>query len=148
MACENKQLRLIVGDQFTLNVDVENIDRSLIKTVWFTSNALGVQKELSPPAEGNRWLLYLSSEATKLATARTISLAGDATGSASFDGSANVTITATLKASGVTAGTYSAVQVNAKGLVTAGAQVIEVGASGQTAPSASLASGGLFFKLL
>lgn len=37
MACENKQLRLIVGDQFTLNVDVENIDRSLIKTVWFTS---------------------------------------------------------------------------------------------------------------
>ena len=65
MACENKQLRLIVGDQFTLNVDVENIDRSLIKTVWFTSNALGVQKELSPPAEGNRWLLYLSSEATR-----------------------------------------------------------------------------------
>lgn len=89
-----------------------------------------------------------AGKATKLATARTISLAGDATGSASFDGSANVTITATLKASGVTAGTYSAVQVNAKGLVTAGAQVIEVGASGQTAPSASLASGGLFFKLL
>lgn len=89
-----------------------------------------------------------AGKATKLATARTISLAGDATGSASFDGSANVTITAALKASGVTAGTYSAVQVNAKGIVTAGAQVVEVGASGQTAPSASLAAGGLFFKML
>ena len=44
--------------------------------------------------------------ATKLATARTISLAGDATGSASFDGSANASITATLAASGVTAGSY------------------------------------------
>lgn len=34
--------------------------------------------------------------ATKLATARTISLAGDVTGSASFDGSANASITATV----------------------------------------------------
>ena len=34
--------------------------------------------------------------ATKLQTARTISLAGDVTGSASFDGSANVSITATV----------------------------------------------------
>ena len=44
--------------------------------------------------------------ATKLATARTISLTGDATGSVSFDGSANVDIAATLASSGVTAGTY------------------------------------------
>lgn len=34
-----------------------------------------------------------ASTATKLATARTISLSGDATGSATFDGSANATIT-------------------------------------------------------
>ena len=44
--------------------------------------------------------------ATKLATARTISLSGDATGSASFDGSANTTISTTLASSGVTAGSY------------------------------------------
>lgn len=37
-----------------------------------------------------------AGSATKLATARTISLAGDVTGSASFDGSANVSITATV----------------------------------------------------
>ena len=44
--------------------------------------------------------------ATKLATARTISLSGDATGSASFDGSANKTIAVTLADSGVTADSY------------------------------------------
>lgn len=44
--------------------------------------------------------------ATKLQTARTISLSNDVTGSITFDGSANKTITATLKNSGVTAGTY------------------------------------------
>jgi len=37
-----------------------------------------------------------ASTATKLATARTISLGGDCTGSASFDGSANITITAAV----------------------------------------------------
>lgn len=42
-----------------------------------------------------------ATSANKLATARTIALSGGATGSASFDGSANVTITATLSASAV-----------------------------------------------
>ncbi len=51
-----------------------------------------------------------------------------------------------LANSGVTAGTYSAVTVNAKGLVTAGAQMIEVGSTGQTAPSTTLAVGGIFFQ--
>lgn len=45
-----------------------------------------------------------------------------------------------------TAGTYSAVQVNSKGLVVAGAQVIEVGESGQISPSDSLVIGGIFFE--
>lgn len=47
-----------------------------------------------------------ASSATKLAAARTISLTGDATGSVSFDGSANASIKTTLANSGVTAGTY------------------------------------------
>lgn len=58
--------------------------------------------------------------ATKLQTARTISLTGDATGSTSFDGSANASISVTLANSGVTAGTYAKVTVDAKGRVTAG----------------------------
>ena len=89
-----------------------------------------------------------AGKADKLSNARTISVAGDVTGSASFDGSANAQIQTTLKNSGVTAGTYSAVTVDAKGIVPAGAQSIEVGTSGQSTPSASLAIGGLFFKML
>jgi hypothetical protein len=58
--------------------------------------------------------------AAKLSTARDIALSGDVTGSASFDGSANTTIAATLADSGVNAGTYTKVTVDAKGRVTVG----------------------------
>lgn len=61
--------------------------------------------------------------AQKLKTARTIALAGDATGSASFDGSANATITVVLANSGVAAGTYTKLTVNAKGVVTSATQI-------------------------
>jgi hypothetical protein len=56
----------------------------------------------------------------KLVTARTISISGAAIGRISFDGSANAEIPLTLKNSGVTAGTFTKVQVDAKGIVTAG----------------------------
>lgn len=56
--------------------------------------------------------------ATKLTTARLISVAGDGTGSASFDGSANASITLVLANTGVTAGTYTKVTVDSKGRIT------------------------------
>jgi hypothetical protein len=62
--------------------------------------------------------------ATKWATARTLSITGDISGSASVDGSANATITATLPASGVTAGSYGSataipvITVDSKGRLT------------------------------
>ena len=62
-----------------------------------------------------------AASAAKLTTARTIALTGDVTGSVSFDGSANVSITTSYKNSGVTAGTYPKVTVDAKGNITAGA---------------------------
>lgn len=62
----------------------------------------------------------LADEATALATSRTIALTGDATGSASFDGTADSSISVTLADSGVTAGTYTKVTVDAKGRATAG----------------------------
>ncbi|WP_312173920.1 hypothetical protein [Chryseobacterium sp.] len=64
-----------------------------------------------------------SGSAAKLATPRTIAASGDGTWNVSFDGSANVTSALTLAPSGVTAGTYSRVTVNAKGLVTDGSNV-------------------------
>ena len=89
----------------------------------------------------------VAGKAKQLATARKISLTGDAIGETTFDGTANKEIAVMLVPSGVTAGTYSAVSVNAKGLVTAGAQLIEVGdKTGTNTPTANLAIGGLFFK--
>ena len=46
-----------------------------------------------------------AATATKLATARTIELTGDVTGTATFDGSANASITATIAANSVELGT-------------------------------------------
>lgn len=66
-----------------------------------------------------------TATATKLATARNIDLTGDASGSTSFDGSANVEIAVTLADSGVTAGQYTKVTVDAKGRVTAGDGLLE-----------------------
>ncbi|WP_052229454.1 gp53-like domain-containing protein [Pseudomonas fluorescens] len=62
-------------------------------------------------------------KAVKLATPRALSFKGAATGSGSFDGSADLEITLALPNSGVTAGTWPKVTVNAKGLVTGGASL-------------------------
>ena len=61
--------------------------------------------------------------ATKLQTAREIALGGAVTGTATFDGSNNISIETTLKNSGVTAGQYSKVTVDEKGIVTAAEQL-------------------------
>ena len=55
-----------------------------------------------------------ATSAVKLQTARTLALSGDVTGSASFDGSANKTIAATLANSGVKAGTYGPLELVTK----------------------------------
>lgn len=55
---------------------------------------------------------------------QTFSATGDATGTTTLDWSGTVSIPLTLKASGVTAGTYTKLQVNSKGLVTAGSTLI------------------------
>ena len=87
-----------------------------------------------------------STTADKFSSSKTITVSGDASGTVSTDFSTNPTITLTLSNSGVTAGTYSAVQVDAKGRVVSGGQTLEVGSSGQTTPSSTLVVGGLFFK--
>lgn len=61
-----------------------------------------------------------AGKAARLKTPRKIALMGDATGEAQFDGSNNATIDMALANSGVTAGSYGKVTVNAKGLVTEG----------------------------
>ena len=73
------------------------------------------------------------ASATKLQTARTIAMTGDVSWtSGSFDGTGNVTGTSTLANSGVTAGTYNRVSVDAKGRVTSGDNVLANGATATT----------------
>lgn len=94
---------------------------------------------------GNAATADTATSAGKLTTVRNIAIKGDATGNTNFDGSANVSITLALSNVG-TAGTYSAVTTDAKGRVVAGAQVFEVGKTGQSTPNQALAVGGLFYK--
>lgn len=64
-----------------------------------------------------------AATATKFATARNLSLTGDATATlSSFDGSANVSAALTLATVNSNVGTFTKLTVNAKGLVTAAAQ--------------------------
>lgn len=62
-----------------------------------------------------------ASTASQLANARQISLTGDVNGANSFDGSQNMTITTTLSTqANLSAGTYTKLTVNERGLATAG----------------------------
>ncbi|MCU7215102.1 phage tail protein [Pseudomonas sp. VE 196-7] len=62
----------------------------------------------------------VAGKAARLATARTFKFKGAATGSATFDGSADADITLTLADSGAAAGFYTKVSINQKGLVVGG----------------------------
>jgi len=72
---------------------------------------------------------------------------GNAVSDNVYDGSEYTGTNIHLRPTGVVAGQYSAVNVNAKGRVTAGGQSIEWGTKGQTKPSDSLMIGGLFMEL-
>lgn len=109
----------------------QNTDNTLINSAANTINTTGTGNIVDFKVNGatktsidqNGNFTGNSATSTKLQTARTISLAGDATGSASFDGSANISISLTLANSGVTAGTYPKVTVDSKGRVTSGASL-------------------------
>lgn len=83
-----------------------------------------------------------AATATKLLTARTISLTGDGTASLVFDGSANASGALTLAAVNSNVGTFTKFTVNAKGLITAASQASR---SDLSAPTADISNGG--FKI-
>lgn len=111
----------------------------------FESNGTTVKEATHAASANSASTASSATTAAQLTTARNIALQGDVSGSASFNGTANATITATLTSVG-TAGTYSVVTTDSKGRVTAGGQIVEVGDTGQSNPSSSLAVGGIFFK--
>lgn len=75
------------------------------------------KKTFNETIEGN------VATASKLAEAKTIALSGDASGSTTFDGSDNATVEVALAETGVEAGTYTKVTVDAKGRVIEGASL-------------------------
>lgn len=89
------------------------VDTSTTQTIGGTKT---FSNTISGSVSGN------AGTATALATSRTISVSGDADGSASFDGSANADIAITLDTVNANVGTYTKVTINAKGLATAGSQ--------------------------
>ena len=80
-----------------------------------------------------------ASTASTLQTTRSISASGDATWTVNFDGSANATAALTLATTGVTAGTYTKITVDAKGRATSGATASH---SDLSAPTADTGWGG------
>ena len=83
-----------------------------------------------------------AATASKLLTARTLSLTGDGTASISFDGSANASGALTLATVNSNVGTFTKFTVNAKGLITAASQASR---SDLSAPTADISNGG--FKI-
>lgn len=65
-------------------------------TTWGTPKTLAYQEDVNTSLAGKLDTTATAAAATKLATARSIALAGDVTGSVTFDGTANVSITATV----------------------------------------------------
>ena len=112
-----------------------------------TQRAENVEQELLKIGNGTQ-TVGVAEKANQLSVERKISLAGDVTGEIKFDGTSDKEITTTLANSGVYAGTYSVVSVDAKGRVTNGSQIVEWGTNGQTAPTNNLAIGGIFFELV
>lgn len=92
-------------DQFSINFETDLTPYTLVQS----SEIFGTTR---------------STNADRLTTGRTFTWSGDATGSLSFDGTTNVSAALTLANSGVTAGTYKSVTVDAKGRVTGGNDVI------------------------
>lgn len=90
--------------------------------------ALDTQELYVGDAEGNVKIVKGGASgavesADKLTVPRNISISGDGTGSASFDGSKDVTISLALSDTAVTAGTYTKVTVDSKGRVTKGENI-------------------------
>lgn len=130
---------MVSGSEQNGYVTIDGVDTLVYRlpiggaSIGGVKTAAGTGK-VSIAADGTMSVSNVAS-ADKLSASRTIAVAGDATGSATFDGSAGTSITVALVASGVKAGTYSKVTVDAKGRVTAGSNltIADVGGIGTAA---------------
>lgn len=114
---------------------------ALGRTLGGIANEAAGRAALAAAASGaNTDITSISGSAASLTTSRSISATGDATWTVSFNGTADATAVITLTNSGVGAGTYGSVTVNAKGLVTSASTTTPIanGGTGQTTAGAAL----------
>lgn len=109
---------------------------SLGRTLGGIANAAAGRTALSAAASGdNTDITSIAGSAASLTTLCSISVTGDATWTVSFNGTANVSAAITLANTGVSAGTYGSVTVNAKGLVTSASTITPIANGGTGATS-------------
>lgn len=60
------EIRFICGDSYQKNVIIENVDKLLIEAVYFSSEKLGLCKELEYVANTNKFKLFLSRQETAM----------------------------------------------------------------------------------
>lgn len=157
-------IKILIGEtevpKATEATKAKNVDLAVTVTADTTNgDKVSIGAGTGKKAEFNVVNAKKSATSDKLTTARKITVNVNSgkksnnttdilgTGNATFDGSADKSISVELGASGVTAGAYSAVQVNAKGIVTGGGNIVEFD-TGTGQPSTNLAVGGLFFKII
>ena len=87
------------------------------RTLWLKNE---LARQIGAVNSGKLGKTENAVSASKLATARNIAMTGDGAWNVNFDGSGNATGILTLANSGVTAGSYNSVTVDAKGRVTRG----------------------------
>lgn len=87
------------------------------RTLWLKNE---LARQIGAVNSGKLGKTENAVSAAKLATARNIAMTGDGSWNVNFDGSQNATGALTLTNSGVTAGSYNSVTVDAKGRVTRG----------------------------
>lgn len=113
---------------------------SLGRTLGGIASEAAGRAAIGAAASGaNTDITSITGSAASLTTSRSISATGDATWTVNFNGTANVTAAITLANSGVGAGTYGSVTVNAKGLVTAATVATPVANGGTGATTATAA---------
>jgi len=94
---------------------------SFVRNLGGCANDAAFRTAINAAKSGaNDDITSITGTAASLTTARSIAATGDATWSVNFSGAGNVTAALTLANTGVAAGIYSQVTVDAKGRVTAG----------------------------
>jgi hypothetical protein len=124
-----------------------NVSSGNAWTAWKTLLASDNYNSYAPTLTGTgasgTWAINVTGNAATLTTGRTIALTGDVTyTSGSFNGSANVTGTATLATVNSNVGTFNNVTVNGKGLVTSASNVAYLTSYTETDTLASVTNRG------